>query len=268
MMAAARQHELPASADVVLQARGLRKEFRGYVAVDHVDLDVRRGSIHALIGPNGAGKTTVFNLLTKFLTPTSGQIRLEGVDVTRERPAVLAREGLVRSFQISAVFPHLTASQNIAIALQRRFVSPLRFWRGRAQLDDVRDLIGSLLEQVGLLSFADVRAGDLAYGRKRALELATTLAADPKVMLLDEPTQGLGHEDVDRVTDLIKHAAIGRTVVMVEHNMKMVAKVADRISVLRRGEVIAEGSYEEVSRDPQVIESYLGSRAGAARKPS
>ena len=257
-----------AHGDVVLEARGLRKEFRGFVAVGGVDLDIRRGSIHALIGPNGAGKTTVFNLLTKFLSPTSGHIKLDGVDVTKEQPAALARLGLVRSFQISAVFPHLTVNENVAIALQRQFVSPLKFWRGRAQLAGMAERIGSLLDQVGLRGFSDTKAGDLAYGRKRALELATTLAADPKIMLLDEPTQGLGHEDVDRVTALIKQAAVGRTVVMVEHNMKMVAKIADRISVLRRGEVIAEGAYEQVSRDPQVIESYLGSRARRAGKSS
>ncbi len=174
----------------------------------------------------------------------------------------------MRSFQISAVFPHLTVSENVAIALQRAFVSPVKFWRGRAQLDDMGGRIGSLLEQVDLSTFADVRAGDLAYGRKRALELATTLAAEPKVMLLDEPTQGLGHEDVDRVTALIKQAAVGRTVVMVEHNMKMVARIADRISVLRCGQIIAEGAYDEVARDPQVIESYLGSRSRTAEKRS
>lgn len=252
--------------DVVLEARALRKEFRGFVAVGGVDLDIRRGTIHALIGPNGAGKTTVFNLLTKFLMPTSGHIKLDGVDVTAEQPAALARLGLVRSFQISATFPHLTVEENILIALQRQFVSPLKFWRGRAQLSRITERVWSLLDQVDLRGFAGSKAGDLAYGRKRALELATTLAADPKIMLLDEPTQGLGHEDVDRVTALIKQAAIGRTVVMVEHNMKMVAKIADRISVLRRGEIIAEGPYEQVSRDPQVIESYLGSRARRAEK--
>jgi branched-chain amino acid transport system ATP-binding protein len=267
-MDAATHHPQAADADVVLEARDLLKEFRGYVAVRGVNLDIRRGTIHALIGPNGAGKTTVFNLLTKFLTPTSGRIRLEGIDVTAEQPAALARRGLVRSFQISAVFPHLTVNENVAIALQRPFVSPVQFWRGRARLNDMVERIGSLLEQVDLSAFADVRAGDLAYGRKRALELATTLAAEPKVMLLDEPTQGLGHEDVDRVTALIKQAAVGRTVVMVEHNMKMVARIADRISVLRRGQIIAEGSYDEVSRDPQVIESYLGSRSRTAEKRS
>ena len=251
-------------ADIVLQARGLRKEFRGFVAVGGVDLDIRRGTIHALIGPNGAGKTTVFNLLTKFLIPTSGHILLEGAEVTAERPAALARLGLVRSFQISAVFPHLTVSENIAIALQRSSVSPFRFWQGRSGFGDMSTRIEALLDQVDLSAFTQQRAGDLAYGRKRSLELATTLAANPKVMLLDEPTQGLGHEDVDRVTALIKQVAIGRTVVMVEHNMKMVAKIADRISVLRRGEIIAEGAYDEVSRDPQVIESYLGSRSRTA----
>lgn len=264
-MDATHSHAVP-DADIVLQARGLRKEFRGFVAVGGVNLDIRRGAIHALIGPNGAGKTTVFNLLTKFMSPTSGRILLEGVEVTAERPAALARLGLVRSFQISAVFPDLTVSENVAIGLQRSFVSPLKFWRGRSQFGDMPARIESLLDQVDLGAFAHHRAGDLAYGRKRALELATTLAANPKVMLLDEPTQGLGHEDVDRVTALIKQVAIGRTVVMVEHNMKMVARIADRISVLRRGEIIAEGAYDEVSRDPQVIESYLGSRSRAAER--
>ncbi|MBN9582441.1 MAG: ABC transporter ATP-binding protein [Afipia sp.] len=252
--------------EVVLKARGLRKEFRGYTAVGGVDLDVHRGQIHALIGPNGAGKTTVFNLLTKFLVPSAGQILLEGIDVTNEKPAALARRGLVRSFQISAVFPRLSVSDNIVVALQRACVSPVAFWRGRKRLGDVSVRVDELLNQVDLVAFAATLAGDLPYGRKRALELATTLAAEPKVMLLDEPTQGLGHEDVDRVTSLIKQAAIGRTVVMVEHNMKMVARIADRISVLRRGEIIAEGTYEDVSRDPQVIESYLGSRSRAEKK--
>ena len=254
------QNQPAPNADVVLSARSLRKEFRGFVAVGGVDLDIRRGSIHALIGPNGAGKTTVFNLLTKFLVPTSGRILLDGVEVTDEHPAALARLGLVRSFQISAVFPHLTVSENVAVALQRSALSPFKFWQGRSKFGNIASHIDGLLAQVDLVDFRDHRAGDLSYGRKRALELATTLAADPKVMLLDEPTQGLGHEDVDRVTALIKQVAAGRTVVMVEHNMKMVAQIADRISVLRRGEIIAEGPYDEVSRNPEVIQSYLGSR--------
>jgi branched-chain amino acid transport system ATP-binding protein len=256
-----RAEPVSAVGETVLGARSLSKHFAGFVAVAGVDLDVRRGTIHALIGPNGAGKTTVFNLLTKFIAPSSGSISFDGMDVTHERPATLARRGLVRSFQISAVFPHLSVRDNVRVALQRRFVSPLLFWCGAAKAAELDAQIHGLLTQVDLHDLARHRAGDLSYGRKRALELATTLAAEPKVMLLDEPTQGLGHEDVDRITDLIARMAVGRTVLMVEHNMRVVARIAHRISVLRRGEMIAEGSYDEVSRDPQVIEAYLGSRA-------
>ncbi len=248
--------------EVVLSARGLRKDFRGYTAVDGVDLDVRRGEIHALIGPNGAGKTTVFNLITRFLPLTAGAIAFEGEDISALAPAAVARRGLVRSFQISAVFTHLSVRENVRIALQRAHVSPWRFWAGGADVVALEARIDGLLDRVDLAAFGDLRAGDLPYGRKRALELATTLAAEPRMMLLDEPTQGLGHEDVDRVADLIRAVAAGRTVLMVEHNMRMVSRIADRISVLRSGAIIAEGSYEEVSRDPQVIEAYLGSSAG------
>lgn len=257
----ARAESMANLGEIVLGTRGLSKEFRGYVAVSDVNLEIRSGTIHALIGPNGAGKTTVFNLLTKFLAPSSGIITFDGADITHERPAALARRGLVRSFQISAVFPHLSVRDNVRIALQRRHVSPLWFWRAGPRPGELDARIRELLDQVDLHDLADLRAGDLPYGRKRALELATTLAADPKVMLLDEPTQGLGHEDVDRITDLIARMATGRTVLMVEHNMRVVSRIAQRISVLRRGEIIAEGSYDDVSRDPQVIEAYLGSRA-------
>ncbi|MBX9587706.1 MAG: ABC transporter ATP-binding protein [Hyphomonadaceae bacterium] len=249
------------TAEIILEAHGLRKEFSGFAAVAGVDLAVRHGSIHALIGPNGAGKTTVFNLLTKFIAPTAGRISFEGEDITSEPPAALARRGIVRSFQISAIFPHLSVHENLRIALQQRMVSPLWFWTGGQAVAGLQPRIAEVLEQFDLADLADHRAGELAYGQKRILELATTVATAPKLMLLDEPTQGLGHEDVDRVTALIKRVAVGRTVLMVEHNMRMVANVADRISVLRRGEKIAEGTYDEVSRDPQVIEAYLGSRA-------
>ncbi|MBB4260553.1 MULTISPECIES: ABC transporter ATP-binding protein [unclassified Bradyrhizobium] len=258
MSRAERSHAAPN--DCVLEAQNLRKEFRGFVAVAGVNLKIRRGSIHALIGPNGAGKTTVFNLLTRFLPLSSGRISFESEDVTALRPDQLAARGLVRSFQISAVFANLSVADNVRLALQRPVLSPLRFWSGDKAETFGEDRIGGLLAQVGLESFARERAGDLSYGRKRALEIATTLAADPKVMLLDEPTQGLGHEDVDRVTELIRRAAQGRTVVMVEHNMKMVAQVADTITVLRRGEIIAEGAYQEIAGNPEVVEAYLGSK--------
>jgi branched-chain amino acid transport system ATP-binding protein len=253
----------------VLQARGLTKSFRGFIAVDRIDLEVRPGTIHALIGPNGAGKTTVFNLLTKFLPQTAGTITLFDEDISRAAPVAVARKGLVRSFQISATFQQLSALENVCIALQRPRVSPARFWQSGRGLKELQARAMHFLELVDLGSHAGERAGELPYGHKRALELATTLATDPRLMLLDEPTQGLGIEEVERITQLIKRLAADRTILMVEHNMRMVAAIADRISVLRYGKIIAEGSYAEVSKDPQVIEAYLGSKAKkAAQKPA
>jgi branched-chain amino acid transport system ATP-binding protein len=245
--------------DLILETRGLVKEFKGFVAVADVNLAVRRGQIHALIGPNGAGKTTVFNLLTKFLIPTRGQILFNGKDITLEKPAQIARRGIIRSFQISATFPHLTVLQNVRIGLQRQLGNSFHFWKSERSLDQLTPRAMALLETVGLTGFADTVTVELSYGRKRALEIATTLAMDPELMLLDEPTQGMGHEDVDRVTELIQRVAADRTVLMVEHNMGVVAKIADTITVLQRGQVIAEGPYEQVSRDPQVLEAYMGS---------
>lgn len=250
----------------ILEARGLTKSFRGFVAVDKVDLKVQFGGIHALIGPNGAGKTTVFNLLTRFIPPTSGNILLFGEDITRQSAHALARNGVVRSFQISATFPHLSVIENLKIAVQRPSVAPGRFWQSSRSLAHLDERAHHFLELVELKKFAQVAAGELPYGHKRALELATTLATDPKVMLLDEPTQGLGIEEVDHITQLIKRFSKERTVLMVEHNMRMVAAIADRISVLRYGRIIAEGSYDEVSRNPQVIEAYLGSKAKKENK--
>src|ERR1700761_7942773 len=247
--------------DTILKTRGLAREFNGFVAVNGVNLRVRRGSIHALIGPNGAGKTTCFNLLTKFLEPTAGQIVFNGVDITSERPAQIARRGIIRSFQISAVFPHLTALQNVRIGLQRKLGTSFHFWRSERSLDTLNDRAMALLDEVDLRSFADKVTVDLPYGRKRALEIATTLAMEPELMLLDEPTQGMGHEDVSRVTELIRQVAANRTVLMVEHNMSVVASIADPISVLRRGRVIAAGPYAEVSKNPQVLEAYMGATA-------
>ena len=247
------------TAEFILETRGLTKEFRGFVAVNHVDLKVRRGHIHALIGPNGAGKTTFFNLLTKFLPPTAGSIQFNGTDITTEKPAQTARRGIVRSFQISAVFAHMTVLENVRAALQRNLGTSFHFWKAESTLFHLHARARELLSQVDLQDFAEELTVNLPYGRKRALELATTLALEPELMLLDEPTQGMGHEDVDRVTQLIKKVSAGRTILMVEHNMNVVASIADRITVLQRGAIIADGPYAEVSRDPLVIEAYMGS---------
>ena len=247
------------SSDLILQTHHLSKEFKGFVAVDRVNLQVRRGSIHALIGPNGAGKTTCFNLLTKFLRPTSGSIQFNGIDITAEVPADIARRGVIRSFQISAVFAHLTVLENVRIALQRKLGTSFYFWRSERSLDRLNTRALELLEAVDLQSYASTLAAELSYGRKRALEIATTLAMDPELMLLDEPTQGMGLEDVDRIRQLIRKVAAQRTVLMVEHNMGVVSSLADTITVLQRGAILAEGPYAEVSRNPAVMEAYMGS---------
>ena len=254
--------------DFILETESLVKEFKGFVAVDRVSLKVRRGQIHALIGPNGAGKTTCFNLLSKFLEPTRGAIRFNGIDITRDPPAQIARRGIVRSFQISAVFPHLTVLENVRIALQRKLGTSFHFWRSAKTLDLLNQRAMELLENVGLAEYAGRMTVAMPYGRKRALEIATTLALDPELMLLDEPTQGMGHEDVDRVMQLIKKVSANRSILMVEHNMKVVASISHTITVLARGAVLAEGSYAEVADNPLVIEAYMGTAAAAARAGS
>ena len=245
--------------DCILETKQLTKEFKGFVAVDKVDLRVKRGTIHALIGPNGAGKTTCFNLLTKFLNPTSGQIIFDGEDITQLAPAQIARLGVIRSFQISAVFPHLTVLENVRVALQRALNTSFHFWQSERSLNALDQRAMELLDSVDLQQFATLTAVELSYGRKRALEIATTLAMNPKLMLLDEPTQGMGLEDVDRIKQLIKKVAASRTVLMVEHNMSVVSSIADTITVLQRGATLAEGPYAEVSKNPAVIEAYMGS---------
>jgi len=246
-------------AEPILQTEGLTREFRGFVAVNGVDLSVMPGTIHALIGPNGAGKTTCFNLLTKFLQPTRGRIRFDGRDITLMRPAEIARLGLARSFQISAVFPHLTALENVRLALQRARGGSYDFWRAEGVLHAYDDRARELLVDVGLKEYIETPAVLLSYGRKRALEIATTLALDPKMMLLDEPTAGMTHEDVDRIVALIHRIRAGRTILMVEHNLSVVEGLCDRITVLTRGRVLAEGDYASVSKNPEVITAYLGS---------
>jgi branched-chain amino acid transport system ATP-binding protein len=242
----------------IIRTNGLTKEFKGFVAVNDVDLKVRRGSIHALIGPNGAGKTTCFNLITKFLTPTRGQIFYNGVDITGDKPYEIALKGLVRSFQISATFPHLTVLENVRIALQRKLGTSFHFWKSERSVDVLNAQALSLLEDVGLAGFADRQAVELPYGRKRALEIATTIALEPEMLLLDEPMAGMGREDVARISQLIRKVAKGRTVLMIEHNLSVVADLSDVITVLARGEILAEGPYETVSKHPDVVDAYMG----------
>ncbi len=244
--------------DVILETEDLTKEFAGFIAVNGVSLRVMRRTVHALIGPNGAGKTTCFNMLTKFLSPTRGRIIFNGNDITTLPPADVARLGLVRSFQISAVFPHMTVLENVRIALQRLRGSSLDFWRSTSVLEQYNDRAMELIADVGLTEFADWLAVELPYGRKRALEIATTLALDPEMLLLDEPTAGMGHEDIDRIAQLIKRVAADRTVLMVEHNLSVVADLSDHITVLTRGRVLAEGDYQTVSNNPEVREAYMG----------
>ncbi len=247
------------SDDIILEASGLSKRFGGFDAVGGVDIKVRRGSIHALIGPNGAGKTTCFNLLTKFHQPTAGQIRFDGRDITSLAPADVALAGLVRSFQISAVFGEMSVLENVRIALQRRHRgSSFDFWRTERTLRSLDGKAAHLIEAVGLASHISRRAGELSYGRKRALEIATTLALDPKMLLLDEPMAGMGHEDIDRTAELIRTVSTDRTILMVEHNLSVVSSLSDRITVLSRGKVLAEGAYADVSTDPRVVEAYIG----------
>jgi branched-chain amino acid transport system ATP-binding protein len=244
--------------DPIIETHGLTKEFSGFTAVNNVDLVIRRGSIHALIGPNGAGKTTCFNLITKFLAPSAGAIRYNGRDITRLKPADVARLGMVRSFQISATFPHLTVLENFRIALQRPLGTSFHFWKPESSLDALNDRACGILADVGLESYADLLAVELPYGRKRALEIATTLALEPEMLLLDEPMSGMGREDIGRISALIRKIGRDRTVLMVEHNMSVVADLSDTITVLARGEILAEGSYTDVSRNREVIDAYIG----------
>ncbi len=248
--------------EIIIETEDLTKNFKGFTAVKSVNLKVRRGTIHALIGPNGAGKTTCFNLITKFLEPTHGTIRFNGKDITKAKPADVARLGMVRSFQISATFPHLTLLENVRVALQRPLGTSFHFWRPESSLNDLDGRAMALLDEVGLAPYAELTAVELPYGRKRALEIATTLALDPEMLLLDEPTSGMGHEDIGRVAALIKRVAKNRTVLMVEHNLSVVSDLSDQITVLARGEVLAEGPYAEVSRNKDVVDAYMGTGHG------
>ena len=242
----------------MIETEALTKEFKGFTAVKDVSLKVRSNSIHALIGPNGAGKTTCFNLLTKFLKPTSGVIRFRGQDITATAPTDVARLGIVRSFQISAVFAGMTALENVKMALQRQRGGAFDFWRSWSVLQAYDERAQELLEEVGLGDFAGTMAAELPYGRKRALEIATTLALEPDMLLLDEPMAGMAHEEIDRIAHLILRIARDRTILMVEHNLNVVADLSDEITVLARGEILAQGTYRQIADDPGVQEAYLG----------
>ncbi|WP_288831029.1 ABC transporter ATP-binding protein [uncultured Paraburkholderia sp.] len=244
----------------MLVATGLTKSFGGTIVVKGASLSVKRGSIHALIGPNGAGKSTMFGMLSGFLPPTKGRIEFEGTDITHERPEAVARRGLVRSFQISAVFGHLSVHENVRVALQRHAGMASQFWRSDAVLERLDARADELLKMVNLTDYRDVPAVNLSYGRKRSLEIVTTFAVSPKLLLLDEPMAGMGHEDIDQVVSLIRHIAAGRTILMVEHNLSVVRDLCDTITVLQRGEVIAEGDYATVSNDARVREAYIGTQ--------
>lgn len=248
--------------DYILETHGLTKEFAGFSAVSDVNLQVRRHTIHALIGPNGAGKTTCFNLLTKFLHPSKGKIIYNGQDITEMKPADVARLGLVRSFQISAVFPNLTALENVRVALQREHGESFDFWRSKSVLNRFNERARALLDDVGLSAFEDIRAAEMPYGRKRALEIATTLALEPELMLLDEPMAGMGHEDIEKIAALIKRIAADHTILMVEHNLNVVSNLSDKITVLTRGQILAEGDYATLTQDERVREAYLGAGHG------
>jgi branched-chain amino acid transport system ATP-binding protein len=259
---AAQAQTATAVSDVIIETKQLTKEFKGFVAVKNVDLKVRRGTIHALIGPNGAGKTTCFNLITKFLAPTRGSILYNGNDITRDKPYEIAGKGLVRSFQISATFPHLTVLENVRVALQRTLGTSFAFWLPESSVGVLNDRAMELLDEVGLSGYASLPAVELSYGRKRALEIATTLALEPEMLLLDEPMAGMGREDVARISALIRKVAKNRTVLMIEHNLSVVADLSDVITVLTRGEILAEGTYPEVSKNPAVREAYMGTGHG------
>jgi branched-chain amino acid transport system ATP-binding protein len=249
--------------DFIVETKNLTKEFKGFVAVSDVNLKVRRHTIHALIGPNGAGKTTCFNLITKFLPPSRGTILLNGRDITNTAPADIARLGMVRSFQISAVFGHLTALENVRVALQRKLGTSFQFWKSDSSLAALNERAEQLLEDVGVQEYRDIPAGELSYGRKRALEIATTLALEPEMLLLDEPMAGMGTEDVARTAELIRRVSKDRTILMVEHNLSVVADLSDTITVLKLGKVLAEGPYSEISQNPEVIEAYMGHGVGS-----
>jgi branched-chain amino acid transport system ATP-binding protein len=241
-----------------IDVHGLRRSYGDKVVLDGSDHTVDAGPGTALRGPHGAGQTTFFNLLSKFIEPTAGRIFYRDQEITGLRPSDSARLGIVRSFQISAVFGHLSALENVRVALQRSLGTYFHFWRSDRSLDGLNTRAEELLDAVGLIDQRNRLAVELPYGGKRALEIATTLALEPELMLLDEPMAGIAHDELDRIVELVRRVAKDRTVLMVEHNLSVVATLSDTITVLARGQVLAEGGYAEVSSNPAVIEAYMG----------
>lgn len=247
----------------ILEVQDVSKRFGNFFAVRHANLSLLESSVHGLIGPNGAGKSTLFNICTGFLKPTEGSVRLRGQTVADKGPAWIARNGVGRSFQISAVFDGLSVIDNILVALQRRARLSFAFWKGEKSVSALRERACNLLEQVHLSdTWWDKHTASLPYGRRRMLELATTIATDPSILLLDEPLAGLGQEDVPVIIDLVRELAVGRSVLIVEHNLSAVSQLCDTVSVLDRGMIIANGTYTFVAADPKVRQAYLGDEHG------
>jgi branched-chain amino acid transport system ATP-binding protein len=244
--------------DTLLAVEDLYKAFGALKATDHVSLDVRAGETHAIIGPNGAGKTTLISQLSGTLRPDSGRIRFGGEDVTHLTAAARSHKGLARSFQITSIYRDFSALDNVALAVQAHAGHSFRFWRDARRDPALRDPARAILEEVGLGARADVLAANLAHGEQRQLEVAMVLATKPRLMLLDEPVAGMGVEESQRMVEFLARFKGRQTIILVEHDMDAVFSLADRISVLVYGRVIATGTPAEIRANPDVRSAYLG----------
>jgi len=242
---------------VLVETQELTRAFGSLVAVDRVSLAVREGELRSIIGPNGAGKTTFFRLISGEMLPTSGRITFRGQDITGLPQHAVARLGIAKSYQITNVFPHLSVLENVRVPAQGH-AHAYDFWSRAARLDDARDRALAILTRVGLARKAGLLAAHLSHGEKRHLELAIALASDPTLLLLDEPTAGMSPEETDETIVLIRELAAGRTVVLVEHKMKVVMNISDRITVLHQGQLLADGSPAEIRANELVQRTYLG----------
>jgi branched-chain amino acid transport system ATP-binding protein len=242
---------------VLLRTERLTRAFESLVAVNRVDVTVQRGELRSIIGPNGAGKTTFFRLISGEMPPTSGRIWFEGREITGLSQHRIARLGIAKSYQITNVFPHLTVLENVRVAVQG-YARSFNFWSRARDLVDVRDRARALLTRIGLGDKAERLAAHLSHGEKRHLEIAIALASEPALLLLDEPTAGMSPEETDETIVLIRELAQDRTLVLVEHKMKVVMKISDRITVFHQGQVLAEGTPESIRANELVQRTYLG----------